>query len=221
MNRLRASVRTVARRAAVDQPVEVPPVLLRQVRERGQVVRHPGDDLLLRQPLGQRDLDRAVEGQHAACTLSNAARVFRIARLQPITVRRNRFRVTSIFLASEISSSRVNSGISAICERYMRIGSLLHLATSGGGGAASRRRFALGESRAAAASSCSDCSRRRRTPCRRLVDQVDALFLQGDQQIVQLIGIDFFVGQVLVDFVVGQIALGLALGDQFLQVLVE
>ena len=33
--------------------------------ERPQVVRHAGDDLLFGQPLGQRDLDRAVEGQDA------------------------------------------------------------------------------------------------------------------------------------------------------------
>ena len=43
---------------------------------------------------------------------------------RPQQLRRNRLRVTSIFLARPISSSRVSSGISAICERYMRIGSL-------------------------------------------------------------------------------------------------
>ena len=39
-----------------------------------QVVRHPGDDLLLGQPLGQRDLDRAVERQRAAVHLAPACR---------------------------------------------------------------------------------------------------------------------------------------------------
>ena len=57
--------------------------------------------------------------------------------------------------------------------------------------------------------------------CRGLVDQVYALFLQGDEKIVELVGIDFLVGQVFVDFVVGQISLGFALGNQFLQVFVE
>ena len=39
-------------------------------------------------------------------------------------LRRNRLRVSSIFLARRISSSRVSSGMFAICDRYMRIGSL-------------------------------------------------------------------------------------------------
>ena len=56
---------------------------------------------------------------------------------------------------------------------------------------------------------------------RRLVHQIDALFLQGNQQIVELVGIDFLVGQIVVDFVVGQIALRLSPGDQFLQILIE
>ena len=56
---------------------------------------------------------------------------------------------------------------------------------------------------------------------RRLVHQIDALFFQGDEKIVELVGIDFFVGQVLIDFVVGQITLGLALGNEFLQIFVE
>ena len=56
---------------------------------------------------------------------------------------------------------------------------------------------------------------------RGFVDQIDALFLQGDEKIVELIGIDFLVGQVFVDLVVGQITLGLALGDQFLHILIE
>ena len=42
------------------------------------------------------------------------------------------------------------------------------------------------------------------------------LFLQGDQQIVELVGIDFFVGQIVVHLVIRQIALRLAPGDQFL-----
>ena len=77
------------------------------------------------------------KGRKPLWTLTSVASVLRIARLQPITVRRKRLRVTSIFLARAISSSRFKSGISAICERYMRIGSLLHLLMSGGGGGAS------------------------------------------------------------------------------------
>ena len=47
------------------QLLEVLDVLLHQVLERLQVVRHPLEDLVLLQVLGQRDLDRAVERQLA------------------------------------------------------------------------------------------------------------------------------------------------------------
>ena len=55
---------------------------------------------------------------------------------------------------------------------------------------------------------------------RRLVDQLDAQFVQRDQQIVELFRIDRLVGQIVVDLIVGQITLGLALGDQFVQILI-
>ena len=161
------------------------------------------------------------KGSAPRCTFSNAESVFCIAKAQPITLRRNRLRVTSIFLASEISSSRAKSGISAICERYMRIGSLLHFATSAGGGGGFGHRLALGKPlgrRGVLLGLLPDVVE---FLGRGLVDQVDALFLQGDQQVVELVGIDFLVGQVLVDLVIGQIALRFPLGDQLLQVLVE
>jgi len=71
------------------------------------------------------------------CTLVSVLTVARIARLQPITVRRKLLRATSIFLASEISCSRVKSGISAIWLKYSRMGSLDHL---GGGSSGSTSR---------------------------------------------------------------------------------
>ena len=54
------------------------------------------------------------KGRVPLWTLVRMFTVFRIPRLQPSTVRRNRLRVTSIFLARAISSSRDKSGISAI-----------------------------------------------------------------------------------------------------------
>ncbi len=48
---------------------EILAILFQQVLQRPQVVRHPGQDLLLGQPLGQRDLDRAVERQLALVDL--------------------------------------------------------------------------------------------------------------------------------------------------------
>ena len=164
------------------------------------------------------------KGRNPLWTLTSVASVLRIARLQPITVRRKRLRVTSIFLARAISSSRFKSGISAICERYMRIGSLLHLLTSGGGGRASAALPGISPSCRCSSndswgSACWAMSKN--SGDRGFVDQVDAFFLQGNEKIVELVGIDFLVGQVFVDFVVGQITLGLALCDQFLHILVE
>ena len=64
--------------------------------------------------------------------------------------------------------------------------------------------------------------RLRRTGIRvgRLVDQLDAHFVEGHEETVQLFGVYGFIGQVSVDLIVGQISLGLALGDQFVQILV-
>ena len=165
------------------------------------------------------------KGSAPLWTFTSVPIVARIAIAQPMTVRRNRFRVTSIFLASEISSDRANSGISAIWLRYMRIGSLLNFVDFAG----QRRRidrparhFALGQPLGAGLAPSSDRLRRVvELRLRRLVHQIDALFLQGNQQIVELVGIDFLVGQVVVDLVIREIALRLPPGDQFLQILIE
>ena len=215
MNRLRAVRLRSADVAAIDQLAEVLPVLLRSGASSVlQVVRHAGDDLLLGQPLGQRDLDRAVEGQDAAVDLDQRAdrgphrQVAADHRAaEPLAGDLDLLGQGDFLFAASTAESRP----SAI--RYMRIGSLLHLVTSAGGGSGIGR-FA-GASPSARCSSpavaairlgCGDVVELRR---RRLVHQVDALFLQGDQQIVELVGIDFFVGQVVVDLVVGQITLGL------------
>ena len=52
--------------ALVDELVEVLDVLFHQRLERPQVVRHAGEDLLLLEVLGLRDLHGAVEGKFAA-----------------------------------------------------------------------------------------------------------------------------------------------------------
>ena len=75
---------------------------------------------------------------------------------QPRMARRNRLRVTSILLASEISSARVSSGISAICARYIRIGSLP--AFDGAVVIASSRRGCAGRGLAAGAVVTAICS---------------------------------------------------------------
>ena len=208
------SRRSFAGRRLADQPGEVAAILLDQMLERPQVVRHAGQNLLFGQPFGQRDFDRAVERQFAAVDRCSVSTVARIAKSQPSTVRRNRLRVTSIFLASEISSSRVSSGISAIWLRYIRIGSSLSFGKlRPAAGTAPRAPQPSALPRAGGGVRLGFVEHLRR----RLVDQLDAHFFQGDQQIVELFGRDVFVGQIAVDFVVGQITLSLALLNEFLQ----
>ena len=154
-------------------------------------------------------------------TFSSVSTVACMAKLQPSTERRNRLRVTSIFLASEISSSRVSSGISAICDRYIRTGSSLSFgeSTSAAGSGVLRS-----DCRSSSASSSSARGRRQLPrplrqrlprPLGRLGDQLDSHLFQRDQQTVELFRIDGLVGQIVVHLVVGQISLGFALGDQF------
>jgi hypothetical protein len=158
MNRLRASIRASAgvrrwisrlksRRFSSDRCFSVARLCGMRAMICSLVNRSVNETLIVRS-----------KGNAPRWTLSSAPSVFCIARAQPITVRRNRLRVTSIFLASEISSSRVNSGISAIWERYMRIGSLLHFVTSVGGNGDDSASVSLSASRWAAEASCSDCS---------------------------------------------------------------
>jgi hypothetical protein len=55
----------------------------------------------------------------------------------------------------------------------------------------------------------------------RLVDQLDALFLQEHEQLIEFFGIDGVVRQVLVDLAVGQISLDLARIDERFQAVVD
>ncbi len=107
----------------------------------------------------------------------------------------------------------------------MRIGSLLNFVTSpgSGGGSTGPPGTSPLASRSALARSGVRVVLRRvvELGLRRLIHQIDALFLQGNQQIVELVGIDFLVGQIVVDLVIGEITLRLPPGDQFLQILVE
>ena len=52
------------------------------------------------------------------------------------------------------------------------------------------------------------------------VTETEVARIERDEQAVEFFRIDRFVGQVIVDLIVGQISLGLALGDQFVQILV-
>src|SRR5208337_1952612 len=54
-----------------------------------------------------------------------------------------------------------------------------------------------------------------------LVNQLDSLFLQNEQELVELLGIDGVVGQVVVDLTVGQVTLFLARFEQGLEALVD
>ena len=90
------------------------------------------------------------------------------------------------------------------------------MADSGGGGGGFARRFALGKPRRGGLVRVGLLGNVVELLGGRLVDQVDPLFLQGDQQVVELVGIDFFVGQVIVDFIVGQVALRFPPSNQLL-----
>ena len=131
MNRLRASCRAFGRRSPVHQHVEVLLVLLDQVGERLQVVRHPGDDLLLGEPLGQRDLDRAVEGQRAAVDLHQRAdrRPHRHRAADDRAAEALPRRPRSSWPARSPPTAPAAES-AAIWLRYMRIGSLLNLVKS-------------------------------------------------------------------------------------------
>ena len=180
-----------------------------QMLERPQVMRHAGHDLLFGQPLGQRDLDRAIEGQAPRCTLINVRTVACIAKLQPSTVRRKRLRVTSIFLASEISSApgeQRNLGHLRQIHPHRIVAQLGQFARRQRPTAtAIRLRRGIDASRIRRPARADDCRLRFGS----FVDQLDAHFFQGNQQIVELFRSDCLVGQIFVDLIVGQISLGL------------
>ena len=164
------------------------------------------------------------KGSMPLWTFTSAPIVARIAIAQPMTVRRKRFRVTSIFLASEISSVRASSGI---CRHLAQIHAD-RIAAELRQIARQRRRldgaaghFPLGQLLGALLLGVHRLERVVELGRRRLVHQVDPLFLQGDQQVVELVGIDFLVGKIAVHLVIGKIALRFSAGDQPLQILIE
>src|SRR5581483_1330940 len=54
-----------------------------------------------------------------------------------------------------------------------------------------------------------------------LVDQLDPLFFQEDEELIELLGVDGVIGQVIVDLPVGQVALFLALLEQGFQAVID
>ena len=192
--------------------------------ERLEVVRHAGGDLLLGEPLGQGDLDRAVEGQEPAVDLDERGQ--RVAHRQVAADHG-----AAETLAGDFDLLGQGDLLFPLQERNLRHLREIHADRIAAPLAHVRRRR-QGLGRAAGDLAVVQMLFERFVGIgllgnveelrhRGLVDQIDAFFLQGDEKIVELIGIDFLVGQVFVDFVVGQISLGLALRDQFLQILVE
>ena len=221
MNRLRASVSRLALDAAMDQPVEVAPVLLGKALQRGEVVRHPAHDLLLRQPLGQGDLDRPVEGEDAAVHLvQDGQGVLHRQGAADHRAAESLSRDLDLFRQGDFLFPRKQGDFRHLREvEADRVAAPLRRLRRGRGGLA--RRFARGKPRRGGLVRVGLLANVVELLCGRLVDQVDPLFLQGDQQVVELVGIDFFVGQVIVDFIVGQVALRFPPSNQLLQILVE
>ena len=205
--------------APAYQPPEILLVLVHQTRERAEVVRHAGDDLLLGEPLGQRDLDRAVEGQRALVNLNqradghphrHGATNDRAAEPFPrdldLLGQGNLFRPRqqgNLRHLAQIHANRIAAELHDLAGQLRRIhGAAGHFALGQplGTGLLGVRLFHRG-------------GRIVKVRLGRASHQIDALFLQGNQQIVELIGVDFLVGQVVVDFVVGQIALRLPAAD--------
>src|SRR5262249_11529493 len=54
---------------------------------------------------------------------------------------------------------------------------------------------------------------------RGFVDQLDAQFVEGNQETVEFFGVYGLIGKVVVHLIVGQVPWGLGLGDQFVQTL--
>ena len=222
MNRLRAVCRASADARRLKSVAKSLLVLVHQVRERVEVVRHPRDDLLFGEPLGQRHLDRAVEGQRALVDLDQRAhrgphrhRAADHRAAEPFP------RHLDLLGQRDLFRSLQQRNLGHLAEIHPnRIAAELH-DLAGRGLDRHGGHLALGQPLGAGALVVRFVRRLVELLGRRMVHQIDALFLQGDQQIVEFLGIDFLVGKVIVDFVVGQITLGFPPGDQFLQVLVE
>ena len=141
-------------------------LLLEQVLERRQVVRHAGHDLLFGQPLGERDLDRAVEGQGAAMHFGQRADRGRQREIAAEHGAAEALAGDFDLFGQRDFLSRVSSGISAICVRYIRTGSSLSLGRSRAGRGAEGDRLRRPSSSRAGHST--DWAARRRRPPREL-----------------------------------------------------
>ena len=186
-------------------------------------MRHPAEDLVLLQVLGDRDLDRAVERQLAVVDLLAGRRPPGArAKSHSSTLRRNRLRVISIFLARPISWSRVSSGISPICVRYIRTGSSIRREISSrSSGVSSPSSSSTGSSTRSSGSSSMSPEATQAGLGLVLVDQLDAQLVERLEQAVDLLGATRLVGQVVVDLVEGQETPALAQVEERLEALVQ
>ena len=187
----------VGGRPLADQHAEVSLALPHQVVECGEVVGHPRLHLLLGESLGERHLDRAVEGERAFVHL--AERVD--GGLQGVGRAENR---PTEPLAGDLDSLGERDLLPAAQERDLRHLGEVHpdrvVAGVGRGRGGRLVPPRLGSSRC---DGCRTCGKPRR---RGRVDQFDAPLFERDEQCIDLFGVDGLVGKVGVDLVEGEVA---------------
>ena len=209
--------------------------------ERPQIVRHAGQNLLFGQPLGERDLDRAVERQRAAMDLGQRANrgvqgemATEHGAAKPLARDFDLFGQRDFLLPRQqrnlghlrqIHPHRIVAHLGQLALRQFEGGAAVVIVVGGPSGAArarslrARARSATARlARVMATSTCGSSAASARFGLGGVGDQFDAQFFQGDQQIVEFFRSDGFVGQIVVNLIVSQITLGFARGDQFLQI---
>ncbi len=185
-------------------------------------MRHPGNNLFLGQALGQRNLDRAIKRQGALEYFSQRGQ----RRLEGHVAAQDRAaealaRDFDLFGQGDFFGPGQERNLGHLAEIHAdRIAAEFGLFAGQGDDLGGGRGIVVLDLRAGKfllflLGGIVELG------LRPMVDQIDAFFFQGDQEIIEPFRIDFFVGQIVVDFVVRQIALGFSLGDKFLQVLIE
>ena len=191
--------------ALVDEDAEVGLAPLDESHERGEVVRHPRLDLFLREPLGERHLDCAVEGELPF-----------VDALEGVDGRLHRPRT-----AEDRAPEPLSGDLDPLCQRDLfrprQERNLGHLGqihpdriVAGVGRRAGDRLVASGR-RLGLRRRALDGRHDRRGG---LVEEIDPLFLEGDKQGVDLLGVNGLVREVGIDLIEGQVALGTAGGDE-------
>src|SRR5262245_7092639 len=201
--------------AGVEDLLEVPLVLLHQMFERPQVVRHPLEDLVFLEVLGEGNLDGAIEGKLAGVdalegldhlakypvAFENLASETLAGDLDLLGQRDFLVAAQERDLAHlrEVHPHRVIDAAAVLLFEKAEIDLGTQLVVNFGGlGGATLALLGL-----------------------RLVDQLDALVLEQDQELIQFLGVDGVIRQIVVDLAVCQVAFLLALVEQSFQALVD